>query len=508
VPRIRARFDRGSDVPSQARALYGWQNMDALTPVVSRTSLPVQSAVADQVFLWALIAGLAWCPFWFGSNVLPAWGVNAVLFPGLVVIYELSLLIRGERHPAGIQHVKVPAALFAAVVLWIWIQNATWTPSWLHHPIWQMAADALDKPIDGSISVNRDLTSLALLRLITAASVFWIALQLSRDASRANLLLWSVAVIGCAYAAYGLFAFALTPGRVLWFENRYFQHGFVTSTFINRNSFAAYAGIGFIAICGLIFRLYGHEFASVGGSTGFRIATFIEVTGRKGAALLGGAAVILVALLMSGSRGGIASTALGLLVLGALTLKPRKRRFAEQRQAIIAFIAFGVLLVAAAFLAFGDVVLGKITQQGFRDESRMAVYTIAMRSILGAPVLGYGYGTFADVFPMFRDQSVGTSGMWQMAHDTYLEVFQGLGLLFGSMLVGSIVLLVLRCVKGAITRQQNELLPCVASGVAFLLGAHALIDFSLQMQAVAITFMALLGAGVAQSESSRLALED
>ena len=32
-----------------------------------------------------------------------------------------------------------------------------------------MAADALDKPIDGSISVNRDLTSLALLRLITAA---------------------------------------------------------------------------------------------------------------------------------------------------------------------------------------------------------------------------------------------------------------------------------------------------------------------------------------------------
>jgi hypothetical protein len=41
-----------------------------------------------------------------------------------------------------------------------------------------------------------------------------------------------------------------------------------------------------------------------------------------------------------------------------------------------------------------------------------------------------------------------------------------------------------------------------------LLGAHALVDFSMQMQAVAITFMALLGAGVAQSASSRLALED
>ncbi len=147
------------------------------------------------------------------------------------------------------------------------------------------------------------------------------------------------------------------------------------------------------------------------------------------------------------------STALGLFVLGALTLRQRKRQFAEQREAII---VFGALLVAATFLVFGDLVVGKITQQGFRDESRMAVYMITMRSILGAPLLGYGYGTFADVFPMFRDQSVSTWGQWQMAHNTYLEVFQGLGLLFGSMLVASIVLLVLRCVKGAMTRQTNE----------------------------------------------------
>ena len=101
-----------------------------------------------------------------------------------------------------------------------------------------------------------------------------------------------------------------------------------------------------------------------------------------------------------------------------------------------------------------------------------------------------------------------TWGQWHMAHNTYLEVFQGLGLLFGSMLIASVVVLVLRCVKGAMTRQMNETLPCVAASVAFLLGVHALVDFSLQMQAIAITFMALLGAGVAQSESSRLMLED
>jgi O-antigen ligase len=493
-----------ADVQSRARSFSGRRKADTSTTRLSRRNSWVEIGIVERVLLWAFIAGLAWCPFWFGGYALFAWGTNAVLFPGLVAIYELSLLIRGARHPVAMRQIRVPAALFAAVVLWILVQNATWTPAWLHHPIWQMSADALDRPVDGSISVNRELTSLALLRLITAASVFWIAMQLCRDASRAGILLWSVAAISCAYAAYGLFAFSLTPGRILWFEHSYSTR-FVTSTFENPNSFAAYAGMGLVAICGLILRLYRDEFRSVGGSIRFRVAAFIEVTGRKGVALLGGAFVILVALLASGSRGGIASAVLGLFVLTAFTLKAGKNQFAEQRNAII---GVGALLLAATFMIFGDIVAGKIAGEGLRDEGRMPVYMIAMRSIIDAPLLGYGYGTFADVFPMFRDQSVSTWGKWSMAHNTYLEVFQGLGLLFGSMLVASIVMLVLRCVKGATTRQMNETLPCVAASVAFLLGFHSLVDFSLQMQAIAITFMALLGAGVSQSESSRLKLGD
>jgi O-antigen ligase len=103
---------------------------------------------------------------------------------------------------------------------------------------------------------------------------------------------------------------------------------------------------------------------------------------------------------------------------------------------------------------------------------------------------------------------VSTFGQWTAAHDTYLEAFQGLGLIFGPMLVASVVVLVWRCIKGAAARQTNETVPCVAAAVACLLGAHALIDFTLQLQAIAITFMALLGAGVAQSESSRVTLAD
>ena len=463
--------------------------------------------------LWAFIAGLAWCPFWFGGAVLLAWGINAVLFPGLVVIYEISLLIRRKPHPVALGQIKLPAALFTAVVLWILAQNATWTPDWLHHPIWQMAAEALDKPIAGSISVDRELTSLALLRLITAASVFWLALQLGRDAARANFLLASIAAIIGIYAAYGLVAIWLTPGRVLWFKNPHLQiwpRGVVTSSFVNPNSFSAYAGTGLVLFCGLILRFYRDEVAAAGGSIRFRIASFIEVTGQKGLVLFAGAGTTLIALLLTASRGGIASTAVGLCVLGALSLRRSKQRFG-QGEAIIVVVStmiVAVLLVGAIFLSFGDVLLGKISQFGFHDQGRIGLYLITMRSILAAPWLGYGYGTFADVFPMFRDQSVTTFGGWTEAHDTYLEALQGLGLIFGPMLVATVAVLVWRCVKAAVTREMNQTLPCVAASVAFLLGAHAVVDFSLQLQAIAITFMALLGAGVAQSESSRVIMAD
>src|SRR5262245_529479 len=480
--------------------------MEASKAGVSRTrKFSAESAVVERVLLWVFIAGLAWCPFWFGSNALIAWGINAVLFSGLVVIYELSLLAKGKSHPVAVTHIKAPAALFSAVALWIFIQNATWTPHWLHHPIWQMSEEVLGKKIVCRLSVNRDHTALSLLRLTTSSSVFWIALQLCRNASHANVLLKSVAAISCAYAAYGLFVFALMPGRVLWFGRPFPRSSFVSSTFINPNSFATYAGIGLVVFCGLVLSLYRREFTAVGGSILFRIAAFIDVTGKKGALLLGGAFVVLVAVLMSESRAGTLSTAFGLFVLAAVTLKRRKRGAVEQREAIIILCALGVGIAA---LVFGDLVIGKIKQLGFHDNSRIAVYTIMMRSILDAPVLGYGYGTFADVFPMFRDQSVGTFGQWNMAHNTYLELFQGLGLLFGSMLVASIVLLALRCVKGAMTREENETIAGVAAGVAFLVGVHSLVDFSLQIQAISLTFMALLGAGVAQSTSSRLTLGD
>jgi O-antigen ligase len=290
---------------------------------------------------------------------------------------------------------------------------------------------------------------------------------------------------------------------VLWLETTGATDS-VRSTFANRNNYATYDGIGAVIIAGLLLQLYGDTAAAAAGNTRLQISTFIETTGRQGAVLLGAGSLVLLALILTGSRGGIIATLVGLAALATLTVARRKgTERGVQRTAIVLIL----LLIVVAFAAFGNVLAGRLEFSGLSDESRISVYIIALRSIFSAPILGYGYGTFADVFPMFRDRSIGVLGQWTMAHNTYLEVFQGLGVVFGTMLLGVGMSLVVRCLKGAVKR-RNALLPIIAASVGFLVAVHALVDFSLQIQAVTLTVMAVLGAGIAQAESSRLALAD
>jgi O-antigen ligase len=254
--------------------------------------------------------------------------------------------------------------------------------------------------------------------LVTAASVFWLALQLCRDTGRAYVLLNAIAVIAAVYALYGLIAFAVAPGSVLWLPTK-FSRGYVTSTFVDPDSYATYAGMALIVACGLILRCCRHEVASEDGPARFKIPSFIEVAARRGALLLAISFVIAVSLLLFGSRGGIFATALGLFVFGALSVQ-RRGSAVQVRREMIVLVA---VLVAAVFLAFGDAFLGRMAEQGMGNENRMSLYRIIMGAIGHSPVSGFGYGTFADVFPLYRDRSMSVHGKWVTAHDTYLEVF-------------------------------------------------------------------------------------
>src|SRR5207302_5723523 len=135
------------------------------------------------------------------------------------------------------------------------------------------------------ISVNRELTVLASLRLVTVASVFWLALQLCRDTERANRLIAGIAGIGGAYAVYGLIV--LKTGHLPWLAIDT-KSGMVSSTFYNRDSYATYAGLGLVASGGILLRRYREHLAGAADGWLHQLVSFIEATGQSGAASLAG----------------------------------------------------------------------------------------------------------------------------------------------------------------------------------------------------------------------------
>src|SRR5579862_2900073 len=446
----------------------------------------------ETVIFVVFIAGLGWVPLWLGSNRAIPWAINAIVFAGLAAVYELSLIVKSGAHPIPIRFIRVSAILFALAATWALFQNATWSPAAWQHPIWQLASEALGRPIPGSISVDRDLTAIALLRLMTSASLFWLALQLGHDPSRARFFLWSIVVIGGVYAAIGFFAIGFIPNGAIFTEIDHSPR-FVSSTFVNKNNYGTYAGIGFISAVAVTQQLYRRELALSGIPLRFKIVSLLNTTVEKTALPLGITFVILVALLMTGSRGAIIATALAFVVLLLLNLRGA-RRFGRN-ELVLSVVAAAV--IGVVFIGFGDRFLERIGGQGIGDLDRLRAYTIIIGSVLSAPFLGFGYGTFMATFPMFHDSSVGLWNFLAKAHNTYLEVFQGLGLIFGTMLIVSVVVLVLRCFSGA-AGSGNTTVANVAASVSVLVGVHALVDFSLQIQAVTLTYMAVLGVGVAQ----------
>jgi O-antigen ligase len=479
--------------------------VSAISGVLSdRSELPAVPARAgliagtvEQVIFGAAILGVAWAPFWFGSNRGIVWLINAVYFGTLVLLLEAALLVGRRAHPVAIKRLTYAVVIFALTCVWILIQASTWIPTWLENSFYQYGRETYGVDFPGSISTNRSLTYVALLRLLTEGVVFWLFLQLCRSPQRAHWAVQAVAIIGMAYAIYGIVAFFIFPGTILWFTKHAYLDS-VTSTFINRNSYATYVGIGLVCALACTFSAYVRGANFVGRSSLRGAIAFVALTAGSAGWWLVGSFILSLGLVRTGSRGGILASVAGLIALILMT-SLRGRNAVAAMAGLLSLLAAGV-----AIFVFGDFFAGRLLAFGLESADRLAVYKLTMLSILDAPWKGFGYGTFEYVFPMYRDNSLSPYSFWDKAHNTYLEFIQGLGIPTAALFLLMLLLLALRCGHAALTRKSSATAPLVATAATVIVALHSFVDFSMQIQAVALTWTALLGAGVAQSWSSRI----
>lgn len=455
---------------------------------VGETSRPLQ---------YATIALLAWLPLPIGGHAewaasLAATLTGALLLAWLVVAWRRSLTL-------DVPFVLLPAGLLmAGVAVWSILQVTPGVlPAAWNHPIWEEAR-AYGLPIQGVVSLNRSASADALMRLLAACGMFLLAFVLAQRETRARQLLVALLAIVTGYAVFGI-AQELTGWRLSG-SNAY--RADVVSTFVNRNHFATYANLGLVIALGLMLEPLLRGDAPREGRLGARIAKAIATIFEERRFPLMAAVVILLAVIGSASRGGLLSLIGAALFLLAIVFLVSRARRRTKLFALAATLGAGGLLVWLT----GDALLSRFQVIFAADtlgeiDGRIAAWEMTLQAIAERPLLGYGHGAYQELFFLAHGPELGRVGIFDHAHNDYLQTAAELGLPAAGALWLALMLLWGLCLTGAIARRRRRLYPLVASTAGVLVGLHALTDFSLLMPAVAMTFAAILGIGCAQSRT-------
>ena len=162
---------------------------------------------------------------------------------------------RERAPPLSISRIWAPVSLFGAVIAWAVVQMSPWTPESLHNPEWADTARILGQEVQGYISVDPRATGTAIMRLLSYAGIFWLALQFGRSSENARLVFVAVIVAGVIYAGYGIGVELSGAEKILWFDKERYRDS-LTSTFRYKNGFATYAGMVLICATALLVQAF------------------------------------------------------------------------------------------------------------------------------------------------------------------------------------------------------------------------------------------------------------
>ena len=442
---------------------------------------------------------LVWAPLPLGSNRPWSWSLlGAATVLGLS-LWTVAQLLGARPRARAAWPVALAATVTVPVWAWAYLQTIPALPyDWLTpNPVWAAAINAGTTSATPLVGLDAVAGRDALMRLITYAAMFWLGWRLALNASRARWLLTVVLATASFCATYGLVAQLMGWEAIFWIPKTAYL-GDVTGTFVNRNSFATYANLGVV----LALALLAEPVLSQGRTaSGWR--SLVEVarhTLERRPLILLALGILLMASLRSHSRGG-------LLSLGATAAVMAFLVFAASKPRLRSMVAVFALAVAAAWalatVSGGGTLerIGQIDANYDVDEAgRLAYWQVALGMVAERPWQGYGYGNFEEAFAQYRDERF--NNRVDMAHNTYIEHLVELGIPATLLLYSGPLVLFTYCLRGLFVRHRDKWFTLASVGATTLVALHALVDFSLQIPAVAVTYAVILGVGVAQAAPS------
>ncbi len=445
-----------------------------------------------KLILFPFLTIILLAPLPFASNRPWSWALLSLLV-GLLVVMEVLFRGRNGGNSDRFMVRMLPGVVLVGLIIsWIVFQTSASIPPDMAHPLWREVTRSMSMDVRPTISLDSEATMSALTRLLSYCGVFWIGARLGRNPDNALFMLKSFVLASCLYAAYGLFVHFAGLDSILWYD-KWAYRGRLTSTFVNTNTYATFAGLGLIASIALTSQILGRGLR--GHNT--RRAMLLELGNRvSGQAWLPISGIFLTAfaLMLSHSRGGLLSTGFGLLVL-FVTFSYTKP---ESRKTGLIFLACIVLFIVVTYVVAGDTMDVRLALASSDSGKRGELFATILAAIPSNPYLGTGYGTFEQAFMAYKSYPL-SLGNWTKAHNSYLELAFELGIPATIAMVSLFLWLAGVFIHGLLHRRRLRVFAAIGLSATALVGAHATVDFSLQIPGFTVCYMLLISIAWAQS---------
>ena len=427
-----------------------------------------------------------------------------------VLVLALPLLLTlGVRitHAPTRRAVGLAMGCAGALGLWGVVQAAPLPdglPDALHaalaHPVWTELAQT-GVAVGAHVSVAPVQTLAALPALIAPFLVFAAMLVLCQGKSDALFAWKMLAAIGLGLAVLSLMLELFFAGQH-FFATAPVGQGAFSGIFVNRNVTAAFLVLVATATAAWLFlpdpqRLRRERVVARDG---------VDLIGPSRAVLAALLFLLVILLILTRSRagGGVGLAALTLGIMAVVVRAPGRRGAGRWRALLKSGLA--ALIGVGVVVAFGEPMLSRMATTG--EDGRWCVYAATWAAIQDRPLTGAGFGTFAEVFPRYRDPAcLGTRAIWLQAHNSWLEFGAGMGLVGAVVLGAGLLGLTGMLIHGIRARRSLRAIPVFALMALVFVALHSMVDFPLQIPGLALYFAALMGAGCAtallQRRSSR-----
>ncbi len=423
---------------------------------------------ANRLGFFLIAAIVIFTTIAYGTVHQPVLAVFYVMVAAAVLLWAIDCFVSGAvRFSPNL----MPLALLAAGI-YAFIQVI---------PFGSTAGTAGVEGLPRTISLDPFATQVTAIHFLALFLLFSVTLVLLDSASRIRKLALVIAVFGFAYAFFAILQSVLSPLKIYGI----YEAGAPFGSFVNRHNFAAYMEMAMALPLGLMF---------AGAVTKDKRLLYITVIGLMG-----------VALLLSGSRGGLVAFVAQIIFLVLLTAGSKGGRSRLVLKLALAVLLLGAIIGGAVFVG-GETSLTRLAETAATEDlttGRSNIWDVTLRVITGNLPFGAGFGAFGVAYTA-HDSMSGLERVEQ-AHNDYLQLLADAGIV--GLIIGAFFLWRLFLVGREAVGLENTYRRGIAIGALagiFAILVHSIFDFVLHTTAVSVLFVMLLSLLIA----SRKAYED